>query len=109
MLRGNNKKGWLDMDKALSITQLKTNIIEIMGKILNKDIPSNEVIRSLVGFMSDVQKNVSENDWPLLAKEFGEAIKILLVERGFEAFKSLCAAHVGFESNAFLTRQLDNG
>lgn len=97
------------MDKALSITQLKTNIIEIMGKILNKDISSNEVIRSLVGFMSDVQKNVSENDRPLLAKEFGEALKILLVERGFEVFESFVAARASFARNAFLTRQLDNG
>lgn len=96
------------MDKALSITQLKTNIIEIMGKILNKDISSNEVIRSLVGFMSDVQKNVSENDWPLLAKEFGEAIKILLVERGFEVFESFVAARASFAANAFLTRLLDS-
>ena len=96
------------MDKVLSITQLKTNIIEIMGKILDKDISSNEVIRLLVGFMSDVQKNVSENDWPLLAKEFGEAIKILLVKRGFEVFESFVAARASFATNAFLTHLLDS-
>lgn len=96
------------MNEVLSITQLKTNIIEIMGKILDRNIPSNEVIRSLVGCMSDIKKNITPENRSKLAEMFGEVLKLFVINRGFEDLDSLFAARASFATNAFLTRLLDS-